>query len=84
MRNRTVTTLNTGGDFVYVSAGLDDGDQVILTTLDSALTGAEVSVVSRISSRELRLRSTANGATATGEDVAADAATALPGGAPSA
>lgn len=84
VRNRTVTTLNTGGDFVYVAAGLDDGDQVILTTLDSALTGAEVSVVSRISSRELRLQSTANGTTATGADVAADAAPAQPGGAPSA
>jgi len=84
VRNRTVTTLNTGGDFVYVAAGLDDGDQVILTTLDSALTGAEVSVVSRISSRELRLQSTAKGTTATGADVAADAAPAQPGGAPSA
>ncbi len=54
VRNRAVITLRTGGDFVYVSSGLEDGDEVILTTLDNALTGAEVSVVSRVSSRELR------------------------------
>ena len=82
VRNRTVTTLNTGGDFVYVSAGLENGDEVILTTLDSTLTGAEVSVVSRVSSRELRRRNQADGRQATAGDIAADAAAAAPGEAP--
>ena len=53
VRNRKVTTLRAGGDFVYVSSGLDNGDLVILTALDSALTGAEVEVVSSVSSAEL-------------------------------
>ena len=82
VRNRTVTTLNTGGDFVYVSAGLENGDEVILTTLDSTLTGAEVSVVSRVSSRELRRRNQADPRQATAGDIAADAAAAAPGEAP--
>ncbi|HEY7774961.1 MAG TPA: hypothetical protein VIC02_00335, partial [Kineobactrum sp.] len=54
VRHRKITTLRTGGDLVYVSAGLDDGDLVILTALDNALTGSEVSVQSRIGSSELR------------------------------
>lgn len=58
VRNRKVTTLRASGDFIYVSSGLENGDLVILTALDSALTGAEVDVVSRISSSELRQRET--------------------------
>jgi hypothetical protein len=58
VRNRKVTTLRAGGDFVYVSSGLDDGDRVILTALDSALTGAAVDVVSTVSSAELRRQHT--------------------------
>jgi RND family efflux transporter MFP subunit len=54
VRNRKVTTLRAGGDFIYVSSGLENGDLVILTALDSALTGAEVAVVSTIGSAELR------------------------------
>lgn len=53
VRNRKVTVLRAGGDFIYVSSGLNNGDLVILTALDSALTGAEVDVVSTISSAEL-------------------------------
>ena len=58
VRNRKVTTLRAGGDFVYVSSGLNNGDLVILTALDNALTGAEVDVVSTISSAELRRQET--------------------------
>lgn len=58
VRNRKVTPLRAGGDFVYVSSGLDDGDLVILTALDSALTGAAVDVVSTVSSAELRRQHT--------------------------
>ena len=50
--------LRAGGDLIYVSSGLENGDRVILTTLDSALTGAEVAVVSTISSPELRRQHT--------------------------
>ena len=42
LRNRKVTLLRTGGDVVYVSAGLDEGDLVSLTTLDSSFESAEV------------------------------------------
>ncbi len=58
VRIRKVTTLRASGDFIYVSSGLENGDRVILTTLDSALTGAEVAVVSSISSAELRRQQT--------------------------
>ncbi|MEQ9464431.1 MAG: efflux RND transporter periplasmic adaptor subunit [Haliea sp.] len=58
VRKRKVTTLRAGGDLIYISSGLENGDRVILTTLDSALTGAEVAVVSTISSTELRRRQT--------------------------
>ncbi|MFO7551971.1 MAG: efflux RND transporter periplasmic adaptor subunit [Haliea sp.] len=56
VRNRKVTALRASGDFIYVSSGLENGDLVILTTLDSALTGAEVEVVSKVSSSDLRRR----------------------------
>ncbi|NQX89430.1 MAG: hypothetical protein HRT77_12270, partial [Halioglobus sp.] len=42
LRNRKVTLLNTGGDLIYVSSGLDDGDLVSLTTLDNSFDGSEV------------------------------------------
>ena len=58
VRNRKVTALRASGDFIYVSSGLENGDLVILTTLDSALTGAEVEVVSKVSSSDLRRRET--------------------------
>jgi RND family efflux transporter MFP subunit len=53
LRNRKVTTLRTGGDRVYISAGLDHGDLVALTTLDNSFAGAEVSIVSRTPSDQL-------------------------------
>ncbi len=47
LRNRKLTLLRTGGDTMYVTAGLQDGDLVSLTALDSTFAGATVSVVSR-------------------------------------
>ncbi len=56
LRNRQVTTLRTGGDEIYVSAGLDDGDLVSLTVLDNSLDGAKVEIVSITPSIELERR----------------------------
>ena len=50
LRTRNVTLLRTGGDFVYVSAGLNDGELVSLTTLDNSFEGAEVRIESQIPS----------------------------------
>lgn len=47
LRNRTVSILRTGGDEIFVSAGLDSGELVSLTALDSNFEGAEVDIVSR-------------------------------------
>ena len=46
LRNRKVTTLRTGGDRVYIRAGLDEGDLVSLTNLDNSFAGARVTIVS--------------------------------------
>jgi len=46
LRNRSVTLLRTGGDIVYVSGGLDNGDLVSLTNLDSSFDGSEVRIQS--------------------------------------
>jgi RND family efflux transporter MFP subunit len=53
LRNRKVTTLRTGGDKAYISAGLDDGDLVSLTNLDNSFAGAVVEIVSRTPSNLL-------------------------------
>jgi len=47
LRSRKVTILRTGGDTMYVTAGLQDGDLVSLTALDSNFAGAKVNIVSR-------------------------------------
>ncbi|KZX59570.1 hypothetical protein A3709_14895 [Halioglobus sp. HI00S01] len=44
LRNRRVEVLRTGGDTIYVSAGLDDGDRVSLTSLDASLIGTKVEI----------------------------------------
>jgi RND family efflux transporter MFP subunit len=44
LRNRKVTSLRTGGDKVYISAGLDEGDLVSLTSLDNSFAGARVKI----------------------------------------
>jgi len=53
LRNRKVTLLRTGGDLVYVSAGLDEGDLVSLTNLDNSFSGAQVIIRSTTSSIQL-------------------------------
>lgn len=46
LRNRRVSTLRTGSDLVYISAGLDDGDLISLTNLDNSFAGAAVEIMS--------------------------------------
>lgn len=53
LRNRKVSVLRAGGDLIYVSAGLDEGDLVSLTALDNSFAGARVKIQSRISSKLL-------------------------------
>lgn len=53
LRNRQVTSLRTGGDRIYISAGLDDGDQVSLTSLDASFAGAKVEIRSTTPSNQL-------------------------------
>ena len=54
LRNRPVTSLRTGGDWVYISAGLDEGEQVSLTGLDASFTGALVEIKSATPSNTLK------------------------------
>ena len=53
LRNRKVTSLRTGGDQIYISAGLVDGDLVSLTSLDASFAGAKAEILSSIPSNEL-------------------------------
>lgn len=46
LRNRKVELLRAGGDKIYISAGLDEGDLVSLTSLDSSFDGSEVRIQS--------------------------------------
>lgn len=46
LSNRKVTLLRAGGDLVYVSGGLDNGEKVSLTTLDNSFDRVKVSVES--------------------------------------
>ena len=54
LRNRKVTVLRTGGDQIYVSAGLDEGERVCLTVLDPSFTGAKVTLQSSMTTSDLR------------------------------
>lgn len=47
LRNRHVKILRTGGDTIYVSDGLEEGELVSLTTLDSSFASSEVRIQSR-------------------------------------
>lgn len=51
LRNRKISILRTGGDTMYVTAGLESGDLVSLTALDSTFAGATVNIVSRTSTK---------------------------------
>ncbi|MEZ5503173.1 MAG: efflux RND transporter periplasmic adaptor subunit [Halioglobus sp.] len=53
LRNRGVTLLRAGGDLIYVSAGLENGEQVALTTLDSSFESSEVRIQSSVPSNRL-------------------------------
>ena len=53
LRNRRVSVLRTGGDVIYVNAGLDDGDLVSLTNLDNSFESAEVVIHSKVPSDSL-------------------------------
>jgi len=44
LRPKTVEVLAVNGDDVYISAGLETGDQVVLTRLENPLNGAPVQV----------------------------------------
>jgi hypothetical protein len=44
LRNRQVSVLRTGGDDVFVNAGLDEGELISLTAVDTSLSGSEVTV----------------------------------------
>ncbi len=64
LRNRQVTTLRTGGDEVYVSGGLQNGDLVSLTILSDALPGMAVEIGERTSTRRQETLMEAAGAPA--------------------
>jgi RND family efflux transporter MFP subunit len=53
LRNRKVTSLRTGGDQIYISAGLADGDLVSLTSLDASFAGVKAEIMSSIPSDQL-------------------------------
>ena len=53
LRNRKVTILRTGGDLIHVTAGLDDGDLVSLTSLDNSFVGSRVKIQSTTPSNQL-------------------------------
>ncbi|MEM8561348.1 MAG: efflux RND transporter periplasmic adaptor subunit [Pseudomonadota bacterium] len=53
LRNRKVTTLRTGGDQIYVSAGLADGELVSLTNLDASFAGVKTDIISQTPSDQL-------------------------------
>ena len=53
LRNRKVSMLRTGGDLIYVTAGLDDGDLVSLTNLDNSFAGSKVKINSTVPSNLL-------------------------------
>jgi RND family efflux transporter MFP subunit len=86
LRNRKVTILRAGGDLVYVSAGLDEGDLISLTSLDSSFDGSKVRIQSRIPSNlldqpgetEASATEKLSDATAAVDTAAPDAATAEP------
>jgi len=53
LRNRKVTILRTGGDLIHVTAGLDDGELVSLTSLDNSFVGSPVKIQSTTPSNQL-------------------------------
>ncbi|WP_165954137.1 efflux RND transporter periplasmic adaptor subunit [Seongchinamella unica] len=54
LRNRQVNILRTGDDEIFVTAGLDEGERVCLTSVDTSLNGAEVRINTSTPSDQLR------------------------------
>lgn len=69
LRNRKVTTLRTGGDWIYITAGLDEGDLVSLTVLGNSFNGNSVEIVSRTPSNKLGNPGERTGLASDGEQV---------------
>jgi len=67
LRNRQVSSLRTGGDWAYITAGLEDGEQVSLTGLDASFAGALVEIRSVTPSDTLKARGNTPGENALGE-----------------
>ena len=44
MRNRQVELLRSSGEFALVNEGLDAGDQIVLSTIPSAVAGTNVRI----------------------------------------
>ena len=53
LRNRQVTLLRTGGDVVYVSDGLAEGERVALTIMDGSFDSSKVTIQSSTPSNML-------------------------------
>lgn len=51
LRNRKVSILRTGGDIAFISAGLDNGELISLTSVVPSLAGTRVEVVSTVDTR---------------------------------
>ena len=54
LRNREVSVLRTGDDEIFVTAGLEDGERVSLTSVDASLSGSEVVIKQSTPSNLLR------------------------------
>ena len=54
LRNREVSVLRTGDDEIFVTAGLEDGERVSLTSVDASLSGSEVVIKQSTPSNQLR------------------------------
>jgi RND family efflux transporter MFP subunit len=54
LRTRKVDALRAGGDFVYITSGLQPGELVALTVLDSSFGGSEAELISVTPSSQLQ------------------------------
>ncbi|MFV8820054.1 efflux RND transporter periplasmic adaptor subunit [Haliea sp. E17] len=53
LRNRDISILNPGGDYVLVNSGLKPGERVSLSVLDDSLEGSKVTINSSVPTDEL-------------------------------